>query len=62
MLLKSYTGCCTEIETSEAFGLNDFMTDTATLDKNVIIIHEFSLNYASFELQYVKIGQGTKKQ
>ena len=45
-----------------AFGFLDFRADTATLDKIVIILHEFSLNYASFELQYVKIGQRIKKQ
>ena len=43
-----------------AFGFLDFRADTATLDKTVIILHEFSLNYASFELQYVKIGQRIK--
>ena len=45
-----------------AVGFINFMADTVTLDKIVIILHEFSLNYASFELQYVKIGQRIKKQ
>ena len=43
-----------------AIGFFNFMADTVTLDKIVIILHECSLNYASFGLQYVRIGLGIK--